>query len=1079
MPGDEGLDRDVMVEVWRLASRIVANRPWLLVSWVDDTPNIPHVVVHDGPLGAALHFDDDDGPYWSGGYTRRLTWDQTSSRAEPEEWDAGWGEVVTKKSRSARADAYALISALQARWLFDDHAWDARPAPILGEGAGTIFDLLELFPTVDDAVQEYLNEISAQLERSAASGQDTYWHEPFWLVRRDGEARLLVDESGRLHLPITTEHAGTRLQTAPGMGIQEIVAHGQTATGLASNGYSIDLATAISRAGGVNELADLCDRGVAAVIFTMEHPVSAERECPESPAATDDRSHWGWEYEGCDYTLAWLGRGKDPEALVAWHAQEAVRRRRITALREFSHSDAPALDIEARAEDPEFPPQIVDRAFVSAVTRHLERLLPPVPASMAPACIEALASVGRGDADALVALPDGVTYADQAGSPIAATAPAREVVRQHSLSNFVRPAEEAERVWDLARALDAWTQAERGEWEIPSPAPTWPEYVTLLLVGRNHLVPGAEDDPSERETIRSWWIDEAGDWDREHDESWWSIETTEVMNLPDPEAVARGDMTLSSQGVDPLERRWIELMADLVAAGRGRSAEARWSEPIQKVLTVVRSAGSFGPRDLSVLEDAFVAASRGLFTTVIATDVVDADFADFADAVSSSIESVGMGFGWRLPETLHVVDVDYCSFDVSAGYADLIVCYVDPASQHPHGADGGGEARLELFRAGSGVLMMVTEEVPADQAAASNVSGARWLPRTSRSSMRYERWAESLSGMRQWYVQMATALRGPGEPEHRSEGYLAPIRRDVDRALGYARAGRFADAEIVLEATFDGWTEVTPALMEAKLMAEAELAQLMGRKRDAAEFYRELVRVLGASVDPARLIEVTRRALATASDAQERSAWVGFALRVIAFTRSWHPEAPVWQREIERLSNPGIDPARDVTPPVWLESSLTPQWDGTIGAPALVVIVGAQLSRGLSTPSRAHSAVARLERALGDDIILLSGGNDDLLRLAGSRRLVQLGRSCSPRQLDHAAADVRHALATCGRVVLIGADDIDGWRAAQLVLAPKAQLQVIQGSTAPELESAVIAWAADELSDIAYAAAIRAEDESR
>lgn len=1079
----EGLDRDLMVEVWRLASQIVANRPWLLVSWVDDTANIPHVVVHYGPLGAALHFDDDSGPYWSGGFTRRLTWEQASSRSEPDEWETAWRAIGPENEPTTRADVYALISAIHGRWLFDDHEWDARPAPILGNAQ--IVDLRETFPTAAADVDGYLDEISARFEQSETTGRVEYWHEPFWMVFRDGEPRLLLDESGRLHLPIAIDNEGTRIQAPPGVGIQELVARGDAAAGLASRGYSIDLRTAISRAGGMHELADLVHRGVAAVVFSMELHSAAERRPAADDGtlpATHTRSHWGWEYEGRDYTLAWLDRAKDPEALATWHAREAGRRRRIAALREFSDVNAPALDIEGRADDPEFPIRLADSALDAAVTRHLERhLLPPVPRSMTPACVKALVLVGEGDADALVALPEDVSYADQMGSPTAAMAPAAEVVRQHSLSGFLRTADDAEHAWDLSRALRAWDEAERGEWEIPSPAPTWPEYVTLLLVGRNHLVPGTEDDPSERDMIRSWWIDEIGDWNRAHVELWWTDETTDVMNLPDPDPVIGGDMTLTFQGVDPLERRWMDITADLVAAGRGQSAAASWSEPIEGILDSVRSAGTFGTHDLGELERAFVAESQGLVTTVTVMEAVDADFADFADALSSSIASVGMGFGWSLPESLHI---EYAFVDMDSGYGDLSVAYAEAEPHNTHSREEGGEARLELFRAGSRVIMVLTEEVRADQTAASSGEGSRWLPPGSRAGMRSERWAEALSGMHQWYFRMATALREPRalEPparEPRSDDYLLPVRRDVNRALAYARVGRFADAEIVLESTFDGWVEATLELVEAKLSSEAELAQLTGRERDASRSYRDLLSLLGGAADPGRLIEVTLRALAVASDGQERNALLGFALRVIAFTRTWHRDVPGWLREIERLRDMDFLSAEKVKPPIWVESTLTPPWDGTLGSPALVIIVGSQLSPASLAPGRAHSALARLERVVGDDIVLLSGGSDRLLRLAGSRRIVQLGRSDSPRQLDRVAPEVRQALRGCRQVVLIGVEDIDGWRAAHHVFAPKSQLQVIAGSLALEVEADVVGWVETELSAIAYAQAMQEEQARR
>lgn len=1074
MAQDEGLDRDLMVEVWRVASGIVATRPQLLASWIDGTANIPHLVVHDGPLGAALHFDDDDGPYWSGGFTRRLTWKQVASRSEPEEWEAAWGHADSGKKTSARADAYALISAFYARWLFDVCEWDAQPAPILGEGTSTVFDLHDLFPTADTAVQIYLNSISTQFEETAAKEQIAYWHEPFWLIRRDGEPQALVDEAGVLHLPVTTAHDGTSIQTPPGMGLKAAIAHSKTSAILASKGYAIDLATAISRAGGAHELAELCDRGVAAVIFTMESPTADEIPFTTDGrrASVEERSHWGWTYGGRDYVLAWLDRAKDPEALIAWHEREAGRHRRIAGLRDLGHSGAP-LDLEARANDPAFPLEFAAGGLETAIARHLaHHLFPAVEGAMVPACIQALDFVSRGCGDEPIALPEGVTFANQAGDPTARVAPACEVVRQHSLSSFLRSHEEVAEAWDLARALDAWDEAERGEWEVPSPAPTWPEYVTLLLVGRNHLVQGVEDDPNEPEMLRSWWIDEIGDWDRAHAEPWWSHATTDLLNLPDLDPRTSGSLTMRVGDVDPFESMWIDLMGDLGAARSRRPPENAWSDRILEILNRVRSAGSFSSHDLGALEEAFVATCQGRHVSAVAIQFFDGDFADVADAISTSISSVGMGYGWSLPERLWV---DYAMVDVAAGYAELTLSYVG------RGQDGDepGDARLELIRAGSGVLMMATEAVQAGQAVAPELPGGRWLPQTSRAVSRCEIWAEVLSGLHQWYFHMERDWTGPRERESRSDEYLEPVQRDVDRALGYAQLGRFADAELVLESTFDGWIEVSPEVVQLKLSAEAELARLMGRDVEATQRYRELVDFMGGRNDPGALVEITIRALTIVRDAHERSAWLGYAMRVLAFAGVWHPDAPAWRREIERLREQDVDALPDEPLPMWRESSLVPDWDGRVGAPSLIVIVGSDMSRGAPCPTRAHSALARLERAMSDDMLVLVGGSDDLVRLAGARRVVQLGRSGAPRQVEHAAPDVREALMLSQRVVLVCVNDVDGWRVGQRAFAPKAELQAVDGADEREREDAVVAWVASELSGIAYDRAMREEEQWR
>ena len=288
MQDEEGLDQDLMVEVWRIASRTVLDRPWLLATWSDNTPNIPHVVVHDGTYGAALHFDHEDGPYWAGGFTRRLTWADLSSD-EPDEWETGWGNRDPSRKRKNRAATYALISALVARWVISKALWVARPAPMIGESPDSVFALTEQFPTASESVDHYLEVMERELEESEANGVDAYWHEPFWLVRRDGEPRLLIDEAGEVHLPVTVDHQGTSIRARAGMNLTDILKHGDGATDLAARGYSFDLRYALDNGGGPEEFAELCDRGTAAVIFDLEPYVEPTEESAVKADDVDER----------------------------------------------------------------------------------------------------------------------------------------------------------------------------------------------------------------------------------------------------------------------------------------------------------------------------------------------------------------------------------------------------------------------------------------------------------------------------------------------------------------------------------------------------------------------------------------------------------------------------------------------------------------------------------------------------------------------------------------------------------------------------------------------------------------------
>lgn len=571
MTNDEGLDQDLMVEVWRVASGITHDRPWLLASWSDNTPNIPHLVVHDGAHGAALHFDHEDGPYWSGGFTRRMTWADVASDDEPEEWAMGWGERGPTRRVKGKAAAYTLLSSLSARWVVSRVSWVVRPAPILADSPDSVFALAELFPTAAESVHEYLEVIERNFQQGEETGVPAYWHEPIWVVRRNGQPRLLVDEAGVAHLPVTADFHGTSIDAPRGMSLAAIVARKNLVTNRARAGYRFDIREALVACGGSDELATLCDRGVLAVIWALEpeiiapepvEPDAVEPQPAEDPVVEPTervrRDHWGWTYGGEDYVLAALNRSNEPEALDNWHRRERVRRHRIA--RAFDPEDpTPRLVREAIDEgllDPE--DQRPDR-LRWAIETHLQRnLLPAVPLSMVDACLTAIRLAENDASDELVELPPEVTFADQYGAPIATHVAASEVIRQHSLSDFIwEPLLHNNGATVVAHALAAWQKADAGTWELPSPAPAWPEYVTVLLLGRNHLVPGVEDEPSEQDDIRQWGSTPGG-WDWTYAEPWSSDQTRRSMNLPGPDrasGTSRGGVEFPMREEDSLTEK--------------------------------------------------------------------------------------------------------------------------------------------------------------------------------------------------------------------------------------------------------------------------------------------------------------------------------------------------------------------------------------------------------------------------------------------------------------------------------------------------------------------------------------------
>lgn len=92
---------------WRVASEIVSVRPWLDISWVSDVEG--HLVVHDGPLGAALHFDTDDGATWEprSALVRELDWEDIAEAGSTRllggtDWRECWGAPAAEPQMTGK-----------------------------------------------------------------------------------------------------------------------------------------------------------------------------------------------------------------------------------------------------------------------------------------------------------------------------------------------------------------------------------------------------------------------------------------------------------------------------------------------------------------------------------------------------------------------------------------------------------------------------------------------------------------------------------------------------------------------------------------------------------------------------------------------------------------------------------------------------------------------------------------------------------------------------------------------------------------------------------------------------------------
>lgn len=184
-----------------MASEIVDRRPWLDISWItiDDHD---HLVVHDGPHGAALHFDDELGPTWAPRTSSEtpLHWDEVLEVNQDDPttrvaWSEHWGPAGGKQL-SGKTITYSLIAHL-----LDSEGVAALPAKVVHDSdesanaPGSAFTLIDSFTTLRPTVQWYVSQLA-----SASWGAGAVWHEPLWLITRDGQPILVLDEAGHAHL---------------------------------------------------------------------------------------------------------------------------------------------------------------------------------------------------------------------------------------------------------------------------------------------------------------------------------------------------------------------------------------------------------------------------------------------------------------------------------------------------------------------------------------------------------------------------------------------------------------------------------------------------------------------------------------------------------------------------------------------------------------------------------------------------------------------------------------------------------------------------------------------------------------
>jgi hypothetical protein len=242
--GAAGVNVTMIRRAWQLAAHLVASRPWLDVSWVGDGGIPGHLVVHDGPFGAALHFDEDRGPTWEPRSLPdvSLAWEDVEilnglGQDAVVDWVECWGTPAQTPELTEKAATYTLIAHLLDESI--DSRWAARPARLVhhtdesADAPDSAFSLVTVFPSLAPRVQWYVNQIS-----SPSWGDGTVWHEPLWLLTRDDQPRLVLDEAGRVHMAADSLSEVLDVMAA------------SAELGWVDDWWSFDLLDALTRVGG-------------------------------------------------------------------------------------------------------------------------------------------------------------------------------------------------------------------------------------------------------------------------------------------------------------------------------------------------------------------------------------------------------------------------------------------------------------------------------------------------------------------------------------------------------------------------------------------------------------------------------------------------------------------------------------------------------------------------------------------------------------------------------------------------------------------------------------------------------------
>lgn len=204
-------DRFALQQSWWIASEVARRNGNLLISQVEDDDSYGLLIVHRGPVGDRVQFDLPQGALWQNadGIVERLGWHEVIASDDPHaavrrvEQGAGFGVPAQAAPTNRRTIVYRLAAAILAAKLDDRHSWQIVPAPLVAskELLEQTLATLAQFASTADQVEYAFADITELFEQAAAVQKTPYWHDPFWLVLKDLQPVLVLDESGYAHLP--------------------------------------------------------------------------------------------------------------------------------------------------------------------------------------------------------------------------------------------------------------------------------------------------------------------------------------------------------------------------------------------------------------------------------------------------------------------------------------------------------------------------------------------------------------------------------------------------------------------------------------------------------------------------------------------------------------------------------------------------------------------------------------------------------------------------------------------------------------------------------------------------------------